>query len=293
LELPHSCRAQADGDPSEKKKGDLMTSTQTRKSIYQPEQQGLKFPEEPIFASVAEERQHRKERLAAACRAFAKFGFNYGTAGHLTVRDPGNTSLYWTNPFAVPFSHVKVSNLILVDHEGTVVEGEYAANRAGFVLHSAIHEANPDIVASCHAHTVNGAAWAAMGRHLPPSTQDVSVFFEHHKVIEAEAGAIVVEVDAGKAVGSQFGDNKAIIHQNHGLFSAGTHSIDEAAWWFIALEHACRVQLLLESSSTPARPVSDDAARHTREHFGTPYMGWLNFQPIYDTLVVEQADFLD
>lgn len=269
-----------------------MTETLDRQSIYQPQQPGLKFPEERLFESVSEARQHRKERLAAACRAFAKFGFSYGTAGHLTVRDVEHPELYWTNPFAVPFAHVSVSNLVLVDHEGTVIEGDHAANRAGFVLHSAIHAANPNIVASCHAHTVHGAAWAAMGRLLPPNTQDVSVFFEHHSVIDEEAGAIVVEVDAGKNVGAKFGDNKAVIHQNHGLFSAGTHSIDEAAWWFIAFEHACRVQLLIEASGTPPRPVSDEAARHTRHHFGSAYMGWLNFQPIYETLVKEQPDFL-
>jgi 16S rRNA G527 N7-methylase RsmG len=59
-----------------------------RVSVYQPEQQGLKFPEVPVFATHAEERQHRKERLVAACRAFAQHGFDYGFAGHLTVRDP-------------------------------------------------------------------------------------------------------------------------------------------------------------------------------------------------------------
>lgn len=270
-----------------------MTQTKERLSIYQPEQEGLTFPQLPEFDTLDQERQHRKERLAAACRAFAKFGFNYGTGGHLTVRDPENVDMYWTNPFAVPFGQVKVSNLVLVDHDGQVVNGRYAVNRAGFVLHSAIHASNPDIVASCHAHTVHGAAWASMGRLLPPNTQDVAVFYEDHKVIEEEAGAIVVEVEAGKAVGEAFGDNKVAVHQNHGLFSAGTHSVDEAAWWFIAFEHAVRAQFLIESSSHEPKPVSPEAARHTKRHFGTPYMGWLNFQPIYKTLLQEQPDFLE
>jgi hypothetical protein len=169
-------------------------ATTERLSIYEPEQQGLIFPRPPVFETHAEERQHRKERLAAACRAFATFGFSYGTGGHLTVRDPEHHDLYWTNPFAVPFAHVQVSNLVLVDHEGTVVEGRYAANRAGFVLHAAIHAHNPQIVASCHAHTVHGAAWSALGRQLDPVTQDVLVFYDDHVVIEEEAGAIVVPV---------------------------------------------------------------------------------------------------
>ena len=118
-----------------------------RESIYQPEQKGLIFPEKPVFDSFAQERQYLKERLVGACRAFALQGFDYGFAGHLTIRDPEHPHLYWTNPMAVHFSLVKVSNLILADHKGNVVEGAYAINRAGFVLHGAVHEMHPDIVA--------------------------------------------------------------------------------------------------------------------------------------------------
>ena len=114
-----------------------MLDTVKRTSVYQPTQVGLKFPEIPSFDSYAEERQHRKERLVAACRAFALQGFDYGFAGHLTIRDPEHTELYWTNPMAIHFKRVKLSNLILVDHDGKVVEGDHAVNRAGFVLHAA------------------------------------------------------------------------------------------------------------------------------------------------------------
>ena len=114
----------------------LLSDTK-RVSIYQPEQQGRKFPEVPVFKTPAEERLHRKKRLAAACRAFALERLDYGFAGHLTVRDPERPHLYWTNPMAVHFAQVKVSNLILVDHDGQVIEGDYAVNRAGFVIHSA------------------------------------------------------------------------------------------------------------------------------------------------------------
>ena len=133
-------------------------------------------------------------------------GFDYGFAGHLTIRDPEHPELYWTNPMAVHFSQVKVSNLILADHEGKVVEGRHAINRAGFVLHAAVHEAHPDIVAMCHAHTVYGTAFAALGRPLDPITQDAAAFFEDHVVIKDEAGQVAVEVKAGqrsRATGSK------------------------------------------------------------------------------------------
>jgi len=148
-----------------------------RASIYQPEQEGLIFPEIPENQTIEEERQYRKERLVAACRAFALQKFDYGFAGHLTVRDPEHPELYWTNPMCVHFDKVKLSNLILVDHDGKVIKGNYAVNRAGFVLHANVHEAHPDIIAMCHAHTTYGTAWAATGRPIEPITQDACAFY--------------------------------------------------------------------------------------------------------------------
>lgn len=129
----------------------LDTVQRDKISIYQPDQAGLVFPEIPQFASHAEDREHRKRHLVAAVRAFALHGFDYGFAGHLTVRDPERPELYWTNPMCVHFSQVRLSNLVLVDHEGRVVDGGHAINRAGFVLHAAVHEAHPEVVAMCHA----------------------------------------------------------------------------------------------------------------------------------------------
>lgn len=264
-----------------------------RVSIYQPEQAGLKFPSIPTFASHAAHRQHLKERLVAACRAFALEGFDYGFAGHLTIRDPERPHLYWTNPMAVHFAQVKVSNLILVDHEGKVVEGDYAVNRAGFVLHAAVHEAHPDIVAMCHAHTVYGTAFAALGKKLEPITQDAAAFYEDHVVIGDEAGQVAVEVKAGLKVADWFKGVKAAIHQNHGLLTASRHGIESAAFWFIALERCCRQQLLVDATGIAPKLVSPERARYSREHVGSDYIGWLHFQPIYDHLAATQPDMFD
>lgn len=263
-----------------------------RISIYQPEQKGLVFPERPEFDDVADERRHRKEHLVAACRAFALEGFDYGFAGHLTVRDPERPELYWTNPMCVHFSQVKVSNLILADHKGRVVEGKYALNRAGFVLHAAVHEAHPDIISMCHAHTVYGTAFASLGRPLEPISQDAAAFFEDHAVITSEAGQVAVEERAGSAVSDWFKGVKAAIHQNHGLLTASRHSIDAAAFWFIALERCCRQQLMVEATGHKPVLVSPERSRYSREHVGSEYIGWLHFQTIYDHLVATQPDML-
>jgi ribulose-5-phosphate 4-epimerase/fuculose-1-phosphate aldolase len=264
-----------------------------RESIYQPTQAGRIFPEVPTFESHAAHRRHLQERLVAACRAFAIHGLDYGFAGHLTVRDPEHPELYWTNPMAVHFAQVKCSNLILADHKGEVVEGRHAINRAGFVLHAAVHEAHPDIVAMCHAHTVYGTAFAALGRPLLPMTQDAAAFYEDHCVINDEAGQVAVEERAGHSVAHWFADVKAAIHQNHGLLTVSRHSIDSAAFWFIALERCCRQQLLVEATGQAPKLVSPERARYSREHVGSPYIGWLHFQPIYDHIAATQPDLFD
>lgn len=264
-----------------------------KKSIYDPKQEGLIYPVRPTFATHAGERQHRKERLVAACRAFALHNLDYGFAGHLTVRDPEFPELYWTNPMCVHFSQVKVSNLILVNHAGTVVEGKHAVNRAGFVLHAAVHDENPDIIAMCHAHTVYGTAFAALGRPLDPITQDAAAFFEDHNVILDEAGQVAVEESAGQSVCSQFKGVKAVIHQNHGLFTSSRHSIEAAAFWFIALERCCQQQLLVDASGHKPVMVPPDRSRYSREHVGSDYIGWLHFQPIWDQLKATQPDMFD
>ncbi len=271
----------------------MLDNVDSRVSIYQPEQQGLIFPEIPKFATAAEERRYRKEHLVAAVRAFAMHGFDYGFAGHLTVRDPERPELYWTNPMCVHFSQVKVSNLVLVDHAGTVVEGRHAINRAGFVLHAAVHEAHPDIVAMCHAHTPYGTAWCATGRPLEMLSQDAACFYNDHVVIGASAGAVAVERASGHSVADMFAHVRAALHQNHGLLTASRHSIDDAAFWFIALERCCQVQLQVAASGVAPQLLSDATARYSREHVGNDFIGWLHFQTLYSQIAEQQPDMFD
>ncbi|NBT39178.1 MAG: class II aldolase/adducin family protein [Alphaproteobacteria bacterium] len=259
-----------------------MIDLGNRTSIYQPEQPNLQFPSEPEFNDVKATREDRKRRLVAACHAFATHGFDYGFAGHLTIRDPEHPELYWTNPMAIHFEQVSLRNLILVNHDGKVVEGDYAVNRAGFVLHAAVHEAHPDILAMCHAHTIYGGAYASLGRSLPPISQDACAFFEDHTVIKDDAGHVAVEEDAGTRVAKAFTGVKAAIHQNHGLLTASRHSIDSAAFWFIALERCCQQQLMIDATGIEPKLVDEESARYSREHVGSEYIGWLHFQALYE-----------
>jgi ribulose-5-phosphate 4-epimerase/fuculose-1-phosphate aldolase len=262
-------------------------------SLYYPEQKDRVFPQVPKFNNVAEERQHKKKRLVAACRAFAREHFDYGFAGHLTVRDPEHPDLYWTNPMAVHFAQVRLSNLILVDHDGKVVDGKHAVNRAGFVLHAAVHEAHPEIVSMCHAHTIYGTAFAALGKPLLSISQDAAAFHDDCVVISEEGGQVVLEQKAGHTVATAFKSAKAGIHQNHGLFTVSRSSIDAAAFWFISLERLCRQQLLIEATGQKPTLVPQKHVQYSREHLGTEYIAWLNFQPVYDYLEATEPDMFD
>ena len=81
-----------------------------------------------VFDSPEEERTYRKQRLAAGFRLFSKFGFDEGVAGHITARDPERLDHFWVNPFAMHFGQIRVSDLILVNHQGEVVEGDQPVN---------------------------------------------------------------------------------------------------------------------------------------------------------------------
>ena len=121
-------------------------------------------------------------------------------------------------------------------------------------------------------------------------TQDAAAFFEDHVVIRDEAGAVAVEEKAGLSVADYFKDVKAAIHQNHGLLTCSQHSIDDAAFWFIALERACKQQLMVEATGIKPQLLSEKTARYSREHVGSDYIGWLHFQTIYNHIAATQPD---
>ena len=245
----------------------------------------------PEFASVEEERRHRKQRLAASFRLFGQFGFDEGVAGHITARDPELLDHFWVNPFAMNFKQIRVKDLILVNDHGEVVDGNWPVNAAAFAIHSQIHAARPDVIAAAHAHSIYGKTWSTFRRRLDPLTQDACAFYNSHAVFDDYTG-VVLDLEEGKRIAHALGDNKAAILSNHGLLTVGTSSVDEAAWWFITMERTCQAQLLAEAAGTPVL-IDDEMASMTSMQVGQPLAGWLSFQPLYDWIVALQPDLLD
>lgn len=250
----------------------------------------LKIAQPPEFATPAEERRHRKERLAAGFRLFAKYGFDEGVAGHITARDPEYPGHFWVNPFGMHFSQIRVSDLILVNERGEVVEGEYHVNTAAFAIHSQVHAARPDVIAAAHAHSMYGKSWSSLGRLLDPLTQDACAFYEDHGLFDDFTG-IVLAATEGERIAKALGDRKAVILRNHGLLTVG-ETVDEAVWWFLAMERTCQSQLLAEAAGKPVK-IDHDSAVLTRGQLGTHMAGWFQFQPLWNMITREQPDLFD
>uniref|UniRef100_A0A7C3VN86 Class II aldolase/adducin family protein n=1 Tax=Planktothricoides sp. SpSt-374 TaxID=2282167 RepID=A0A7C3VN86_9CYAN len=250
----------------------------------------VELPQPPQFDNSAAERLHRQQRLAAAFRLFARYGFDEGIAGHITARDPEFPDRFWVNPIGMHFGQIRVSDLILVNHSGEILQGDKPINAAAFAIHSRLHKARPDVVAAAHSHSVYGKAWSSLGRLLDPITQDACSFYNDHAVFDDYTG-VVLETSEGDRIADTLSSRKAIILRNHGLLTVG-HSVDEAAWWFIAMDRSCQAQLMAEAAGKPVL-ISPEIAHLTYSQIGTHYMGWFSFQPLYDKIVAEEPDLLN
>jgi ribulose-5-phosphate 4-epimerase/fuculose-1-phosphate aldolase len=250
----------------------------------------LNFPSPPTFNCLEDERYHRQQRLVAAFRLFAHYGFDEGIAGHITVRDPEFLDCFWVNPFGMYFGHIRVSDLLLVNHKGEVVRGNRPVNTAAFAIHSQIHQARPDVNAAAHAHSLYGKAWSTLGRLLDPLTQDACAFYEDQALFNDYTG-VVLDTQEGKRIADTLGERKAVILRNHGLLTVG-HSVDEAAWWFVTMERSCQTQLIAEATGEPVL-IAPEIARLTYSQIGSHQIGWLSFQSLYDMIVRQEPDLLD
>lgn len=84
---------------------------------------------------------------------------------------------------------------------------------------------------------------------------------------------------------------KAIILRNHGLLTVG-HSVDEAAWWFVAMDRSCHTQLMAEAAGKPVA-IDPETARLTHSQVGSHFIGWFSFQSLHDTIVSQEPDVLE
>jgi len=243
-----------------------------------------------IPTSIAAQRLDRKQKLAAAFRLFARFGYEEGVAGHITARDPEHTECFWVNPFGLYFGHIRASDLILVDAAGEVVQGRAKVNRAAFAIHSRVHAARPDVIAAAHSHSLYGRTFSALGKKLGAITQDACAFYEHHGLFDDYTG-VVLDTSEGDRIAGALGDNKAVILRNHGLLTVG-HSVESAAFWFISMDRCCHTQLLADAAGKTTAIAHEEAIK-TRGQVGSELGGWFSFQPLFQRIAAQEPDLLE
>nr|WP_282083069.1 class II aldolase/adducin family protein [Streptomyces tendae] len=270
--------------------GDVLAEPLSREDLTPiPEEQLiLRLP--PTFTDPAVERRNRKERLAGALRLFGRFGFEEGVAGHITARDPEYPDHFWVNPFGMSFKHVKVSDLLLVNHDGEVVRGRHRVNRAAFAIHSAVHAARPDVIGAAHSHSVYGKALSATTQRLEPLTQDACAFYEDQGCYETYSG-VADDPEEGRRIAEALGPHKAVILRNHGLLTAAG-SVDAAAWWFITMERSAQAQLAAKAAGETTR-IPHAEAKLTYGQVGFELAGWFQFQPLFDQIARTDPDLFD
>ncbi|MFE6888857.1 class II aldolase/adducin family protein [Streptomyces sp. NPDC057694] len=249
----------------------------------------LHFAMPPVHTSAADERRHRKERLAGALRIFGRLGYEDGVSGHITARDPEFDDCYWVNPFGVPLRHITVGDLVLANGEGQVVQGRHHVNQAAFTVHAEVHRARPDLVAVAHCHSTYGKALSALGELIEPITQEACAFYEDHALLDEYTG-VSVDAGEGKRIAVALGNYKALVLRNHGLLAVGD-SVDAAAWWFIALERCCEVQLAARAAGRPVL-IDRRQAVATRDRTGGDLVAWINYQSMWQDITRSEPEFL-
>jgi ribulose-5-phosphate 4-epimerase/fuculose-1-phosphate aldolase len=110
--------------------------------------------------------------LAACYRLVAVYGMSDLVFTHISARVPGPEHHFLINPYGLMFDEITASSLIKVDQDcRKVLDSPFPVNPAGFVIHSAVHAARPDVQCVLHTHTQAGVAVSAQQRGLLPISQ--------------------------------------------------------------------------------------------------------------------------
>lgn len=216
----------------------------------------------PDIRYAKSEREARID-LAAAYRLVAHFGIDDLVHTHISMRVPGQENQFLINPYGLMFSEVTASSLVKIDHEGNVLEDtDSLVNKAGFVIHSAIHMARPDVACVLHTHSRAGVAVSCLKEGLLPLNQFALQFYNRIGYHDYEG--IALDLDERERLIRDLGSFDTMILRNHGLLTCG-RTVAEAFVSMYYLEQSCRIQMDLlparESLVLPNGQVSEKTAR--------------------------------
>jgi ribulose-5-phosphate 4-epimerase/fuculose-1-phosphate aldolase len=209
--------------------------------------------EKALSLGITAEEWALRIQLAACYRIFDLLGWTEYIFNHITLRVPGPEKHFLINPFGLWYSEVTASNLVKIDLDGnTVGKSEYPVNKAGFVIHSAIHAVRPDAHCIMHTHTTAGVAVACQEQGITPNNFYGSQL--HGRIAYHDFEGISVELDERPRLVKSLGDRNVMVLRNHGLLVCGG-GVAEALRRMLNVQRACEVQLAAEASGKPITKV--------------------------------------
>lgn len=232
----------------------------------------------PSVDRNTEECRELKRTLAAAFRIIARRKMDDGIAGHISCRVPGTHDQFWVNPLGLFFEEVTADDLLVVNFDGNILEGDRPYNQAAFAIHSTLHAARHDIQAICHTHPPKGTAFAALGREIKIVDQTACSFFEDHALVR-EYDGVVATKDQASVLSRGLGDKRAGVLQNHGLITLG-RSIEQATIDMLDLERTCELNLAVLARWDEVIEVDRAAALESKAVFTSPGRLYLQWQAL-------------
>ena len=223
---------------------------------------------------VTHEEWQKRVDLAACYRLLDLYGMTEMSANHVSTRVPGEDNAFLINPYGMLYEQMHASCFIKLDHDGNILFNptDLGINKAGFVIHSAIHRARHEVDCVIHTHTVAGMAVSAMKCGLLPLAQTSMRFA---KIGYHDYEGVAVNLEEQASIVRDLGDHSGLIMRNHGLLTVGG-SIPETFYSMFKLERACQVQIAALSCNTelsmPSQEVIDASYKmylpKTRRPFG-------------------------
>ena len=228
----------------------------------------------PVRDQVTHDEWQKRVDLAACYRLLDLYGMTEMSANHVSTRVPGEEGAFLINPYGLLYEQMHASCFIKLDLDGEILFNptDLGINKAGYVIHSAIHGARHDVDCVIHTHTVAGMAVSAMKCGLLPLAQTSMRFA---KIGYHDYEGVAIDLAERKTLVRDLGDHAGLILRNHGLLVVGG-SIAEAFYNMFKLERACQVQVAALSCNVelqmPPKKVIDESYRlylpQTRRPFG-------------------------
>ncbi|BBZ25406.1 aldolase [Mycolicibacter hiberniae] len=241
-----------------------------------------------LTRNVAESRLTLREKLALTCRALFDAGHDSGLAGQITARaeTPGT---YYTQRLGLGFDEITAGNLLVVDEDLHVVDGDGMPNPANR-FHSWIYRARPDVNCIVHTHPFHVAALSMLEVPLIVSHMDIAPLYDDCAFLPDWPG-VPVGNEEGEIISAALGDKKAILLAHHGHVVAGA-SVEEACSLAMLIERGARLQLAAMAAGTIA-PLPSRLAREAHDWTLTPKRSQANFAYYARRALVRHPDALD